>query len=179
MDDRILISGIIAKDRRSLDRFYTRFAPALERFIAAKVSDPHDAQDILQDTLFAFLEGLRDFSFRSSLTTYLYSICNHKVIDFYRRRKFRHLVFSQIRGLEEMVSPFISPEDTLDGKIVAARIEQSLSRILPRYRRLLIAKYGENRSASFIADQFSISVKSVESALFRARKAFVRAFVVA
>ena len=39
-----------------------------------KVNNQFDAEEILQDTLFAFLEALRDFHGTSSLKTFLFAI---------------------------------------------------------------------------------------------------------
>ncbi|OGG01625.1 hypothetical protein A2Z33_07610 [Candidatus Gottesmanbacteria bacterium RBG_16_52_11] len=177
MDDVKLIDGILRRDRRALARFYQAYAPRLSRLIGRKISDPHDAEEVLQDTLFAFLEGLRDFSGRSSLTTYIYAITNHKITDYYRRRKIRHTVFSRTGGLEQLISPVVSPEDEMEARLLADRIRVALSRILPRHRRLLESKYVEELPVAQIAKRLSLTLKSAESALFRARKSFVKAFV--
>ena len=177
MDDAILIPKILARDRRALLLFYHRYAPKMSRFIAGKVGNPADAEEILQDTLFAFLEALRDFQGQSNIQTFLFSICHHKVIDYYRRKKIKHAVFSQMPQLEVLISQLSGPEEQLDAVLVKEKIQAVLGRLLPRHRQLLILKYLDGLSVAEIAKQLTLSFKSVESQLFRARKAFVEHFI--
>ena len=177
MDDAILIPKILARDRRALLLFYHRYAPKMSRFIAGKVGNPADAEEILQDTLFAFLEAIRDFQGKSNIQTFLFSICHHKVIDYYRRKKIKHAVFSQMPQLEVLISQLSGPEEQLDAVLVKEKIQAVLGRLLPRHRQLLILKYLDGLSVAEIAKQLTLSFKSVESQLFRARKAFVEHFI--
>ncbi len=177
MDDATLIKRLFARDRRSVYAFYHEYAPQLRRYIHGRVSHEQDAEEILQDTLFAFLEGLRDFQGKSSIRTYLYSISQHKIIDYYRRKKLKHLVFSQEPQLEMLVSPLVGPEAALDEALVKEKIHKVLASIAPVYRQVLVLKYLEHVPVEEIARKLSISFKSAESRLFRAWKNFVEIFL--
>jgi RNA polymerase sigma-70 factor (ECF subfamily) len=176
-DDNILIEQILARDRRALALFYRRYSPKLIALIRSKVYNQADGEEILQDTLFGFLEAIRDFQGASSVKTFLFSICHHKIIDYYRRKKIRQMVFSQTPNLEALVSPLLNPEEELDMALLKEKISTVLSRILPRYRQLLVSKYVDNLSVDEVAKKFTLSFKSAESQLFRARKAFVELFL--
>lgn len=160
-----------------MSAFYHRFAPELRRYIGCRVNLPEDADEILQDTLFSFLEGLRDFRKESSVRTYLFSICQHKIIDFYRRKKLKHVVFSRVPQLEMLVSPVLGPEEELDVTLVQEKIRAVFVRLLPAYRQILKLKYFEHVSVEEIAKKLAITFKSAESRLFRARRAFVELFL--
>ena len=177
MDDATIIPKILARDRRALLLFYRRYAPKLTRYIAGKVNNPADAEEILQDTLFAFLEAIRDFQGKSNIQTFLFSICQHKIVDFYRKKKLKHAVFSQMPQLEAIVSPLVSPEEQLDATLVKEKIHAVLDRLLPRYRQILLLKYLDGFSVAEIAKHMTMTFKSAESQLFRARKAFVEHFI--
>lgn len=177
MNESELVEKILQKDRQALSIFYKTFAPKLSRFISIRIANPKDAEELLQDTLFSFLEALRDYEHKSSLQTYLYSICHHKVIDYYRRKKLKHFVFSQIPQLETLISPLMTPEAEYDARALQEKITKTLNTILPKYKKVLLSKYADNLSVVDIARNFAVTVKSAESILFRARKAFVKAFV--
>lgn len=177
MDDTTLIDHLFAHDRQAVSSFYRRFAPELKRYISCRVNQPEDADEILQDTLFSFLEGLRDFRKESSVRTYLFSICQHKVIDFYRRKKIKHIVFSQVPQLEMLVSPVLGPEEELDATLVQEKIRAVFARLLPAYRQILKLKYLDHVAVEDIARKLTITFKSAESRLFRARRAFVELFL--
>ncbi|OGG14196.1 hypothetical protein A2875_04880 [Candidatus Gottesmanbacteria bacterium RIFCSPHIGHO2_01_FULL_46_14] len=177
MEDSTLLRHILARDRRALAVFYRTYAPKLRRFIGAKVNDGRDGEEILQDTLFGFLESIRDFQGKSNLQTFLFSICSHKIIDFYRRRKIKQVVFSRMPQLEALVSPLMSPEDELDTVFLKEKVMTVFSKLLPNYKRVLVLKYFDHMSVSEIAQKLTITLKSAESQLFRARRAFVELFV--
>lgn len=177
MEEKTLIFQILARDRRALSVFYHRYTPGIAAYVRAKVANPQDAEEVLQDTLFAFLEAIRDFHGQASIKTFLFSICHHKVVDFYRKKKLKQLVFSRAPNLEALVSPLLGPEEELDMTILKEKIARVLSRLLPHYRAILVSKYMDNLSVADIAHRFAVSFKSAESQLFRARKAFVELFL--
>lgn len=176
MNDQELVQRILSRDRKALHIVYTTYTPKLLRFISTKVANPHDAEEILQDTLFAFLEAVRDFEGKARISTFLFSICQHKIVDYYRRKKLRHIVFSQMPTLEELVSPLLGPEEEMDVTIVRERLKKTFDLLLPKYRMVLRMKYEEDLPVEVIATTLHMTFKSVESMLFRARKAFGEAF---
>ncbi|OGG24096.1 hypothetical protein A3A79_02775 [Candidatus Gottesmanbacteria bacterium RIFCSPLOWO2_01_FULL_43_11b] len=175
--DAKLVDKILRRDKRALSLFYRTYAPALRRYIGGKIANHLDAEEILQDSLFAFLEAIRDFGGRSSIKTFLFSITNHKIIDFYRRKKMKHIVFSKLPQLSELISPLLNPEEVLDEAQFKEKVARALSRLIPRYRQIITLKYLDNISVTDIARELAISFKSAESRLFRARKAFVELFL--
>ncbi|MCL4360415.1 sigma-70 family RNA polymerase sigma factor [Patescibacteria group bacterium] len=177
MSNSDVIRRMLVGDKRALTSFYKTYAPRLLGYIEEKVNNPKDAEEILQDTLFAFLDGLRDFNGTSSVSTFLYAICRHKVADYYRRKKVKQVVFSRMPQLETLVSPLLTPEEELDSRLFHDRIHRTLGRIIPRYREILLLKYMDNLTVEDIADRLATTLKGAESQLFRARKAFVEAFL--
>lgn len=177
MNDTEIVNKILARDRSALHAFYRAYTPRLARFIHSKVSVKEDGEEILQDTLFAFLEALRDFHGKSSLETFLFAIASHKIIDFYRRRKLKQIVFSQAPQLEAIISPLLNPEEQLDITLLKEKINKVMSRLLPHYRQILTFKYLDNLSVGEIAKKLAVTFKSAESQLFRARKAFIELFI--
>jgi RNA polymerase sigma-70 factor, ECF subfamily len=177
MNDTQLIEKILLKDKRALYHFYRTYTPELSRLIAGKISNPHDADEVLSDTLYAFLEAIRDFAGKSSIRTFLFSIAGHKIIDYYRRKKIKQIMFSQVPRLEALVSPLLSPEDVFETESLKLKINSVFNGLMPKYRIALLAKYMDNLTVEEIAEKFTVTLKSAESILFRARKAFVKAFI--
>ena len=96
MTEQDLISGMLAGDEEALKFFYRAFYFRLFRYISRKISVYEDAEEISQDVLMACVEGLRDFTGKSSLYTYLCAIANHKAIDYYRNRHRRYSAVIQL-----------------------------------------------------------------------------------
>lgn len=51
-----------------------------------KTSSPETAEDLVQDTFLAATEKLSSFKKESSAKTWLFSILNHKIIDYFRKK---------------------------------------------------------------------------------------------
>ena len=55
------------------------------RFATAKLRDPDQAEEVVQEALLAAIEGIASFSRQAALRTWLTSILKFKIIDFQRR----------------------------------------------------------------------------------------------
>ena len=175
--DKLLVNQLLSRNERALNDFYHTYAPQLLGFIRTKVGSEADVEEIAQDTLFALLEGLRDFTFQSSLKTYLFSIAHHKIVDFYRKKKLKKIVFSQLAsGLELVRAEGVEPEELFTQQMIAEKITTVLKKLAPKQAKILVLKYVEGRGVNEIAQKMSITFKSAESLLFRARKAFVKLY---
>jgi RNA polymerase sigma-70 factor (ECF subfamily) len=72
----------------------------LYRFALIRVKDPHVAEDLVQDTFVAALEGLASFKGGSSTQTWLVGILKHKVMDYFRKSA-REIPSTGLGTLEE------------------------------------------------------------------------------
>jgi len=176
MDDCNLIQRLLAKDEQALREFYRIYTPDVLRYVRHKITDPHEADDIFQETLYAFLEAIRDFHGDARIRTFLFSICRHKIIDHYRKKKIIHAVFSRSPELEEIISPLMGPEESLDVELVKEKIKDTFAVLLPQYRYMLYLRYIVNMPVMEIAKKLAVTIKSAESVLTRAKKAFVKAY---
>lgn len=174
--ENIRLAKTLLSHKQSFERFYHEYAPKLRGYLRVKIESEDDAEEVLQDTFFSFLEALRDFRGQSQVATYLISICRNKTIDYYRKKKIKSVVFSHVPQLESLVSTILAPEEVYDKHILQEKIKRTMKKILPLYRDLLLCKYDEEMSVEAIASRFRLSFKSAEAKLFRARKAFVLAF---
>lgn len=175
-DERQIVSEILSGNEKSLRFFYLHFARSLKSYISKKIANSEDVEEILQDTLLATIEAMRDFSFRSSLFTFICAIANHKIIDFYRRKKIKNIVFSRFEEIEPLLTTLFGPEDALDEELLRAKIKETYRKISPNYQLIIKLKYVYGYSVSEIACKLTVSFKSAESQLFRARRAFAQAF---
>jgi RNA polymerase sigma-70 factor, ECF subfamily len=172
MSERELVTHILSGHEPSLHLFYKTHSSKLTAFVRKRIGEEKDVEEIVQDTFMACLEAFRDFTFACSLSTFLCSIAKRKVVDFYRKKKLKRLLFSQFPQLESILSVLTTPEDALDEKLLVERIETTFGKLAPRYTKVLRLKYVEGLSVEEIARDLSTSFKSVESMLFRARRAF-------
>lgn len=58
---------------------------AVFNYLRLKLPSPHDAQDVLQETLLAAWRGFDDYRAQAAPRTWLLAIARHKCADFFRR----------------------------------------------------------------------------------------------
>lgn len=68
------------------DSELNRLRPTLMRFAVLQLRDPQSAEDVVQDTLLAALQGRERFAGRAQLKTWLISILKNKIVDRIRQR---------------------------------------------------------------------------------------------
>lgn len=133
--------------------------------VACKWAKPGaDAEDLVQETFLAALQGLRHFEGRSSFRTWLVVILNRQAALWLRRR-----------GIRKTLA---LPED---GNVAAASNEQSqaearmdlgslLEHLNPEFREVLVLREIEGLSYDEIAAALNVPRGTVESRIFRARE---------
>jgi RNA polymerase sigma-70 factor, ECF subfamily len=172
-NERELVRRILANDERALRSFYSAYKDKIYRFALLKISERKDAEEIFSDIFISAIGSLRDFTFSCSLSTYLYGIAKHKIIDYYRKQKIHDVLFSKIGNTSLLVSQLLTPEQEYSREESRKIIENVLRTLLPKYEKIIRLKYLEGLSVREIAILLSKSIKQTEALLFRARRSFV------
>lgn len=146
--------------------------PKLKNYVFSKVSDLHEAEEILQETLIAVSLSYPSFQGKSSFFTWICGIANHEVADFYRRKRIKTLLFSRFPFLENLASEALIPDEELEKQELRKEVKHILSCLSEGYGKILRLKYYQGFSMVQIARDLKLTVKAVESRLSRARKAF-------
>src|ERR1700740_2180303 len=74
------------QDQRITDAF-SRDQPRLRNFIRRRVSDPRDAEDILQDVFYELVEANRLLMPIDHITGWLFRVARNRIIDLFRKKK--------------------------------------------------------------------------------------------
>ncbi|HEX8923746.1 MAG TPA: RNA polymerase sigma factor [Patescibacteria group bacterium] len=152
--------------------FYNKYYLSVRGFIKKKIDDEDVVEELSNDTLMAAYNSLENFDGRCSEFSFICSIANHKIIDYYRKKKLKTILFSTSPIFEEIADDAISPErDALKNEL-KAEIKKTFKEIGAGYRKILRLKYVKGLKVSEIAEVLEMSVKAVESKLMRARKRF-------
>jgi RNA polymerase sigma-70 factor, ECF subfamily len=171
------ISKIIAGEKIALLVFYKKIRPYLERFFLSKVANHKDRDELIADTIISIIDSLPQFQYKSKFSTWMYAVARHELIDYYRRKKIKNLIFSHFPWLENIISKALGPQLILLEKEKKQDIYRALKKLNEGYGEILRLRYLEGLSVSQIANKLEISYKAAESRLSRARLAFRKVFV--
>jgi RNA polymerase sigma-70 factor (ECF subfamily) len=157
-----------------LKKLYRKYQKRLLNFILQKVKKQEDAEEILQDTFLSALDSLPLFRQEASFYTWLCAIAKHEIADFYRKRRLKTIVFSRFPKLGKVVSQALSPDAALEARELEEEMIRCFKSLSEGYARILRLKYVDGLSYKAIGKKLKQPVKTIESRLFRARKAFAK-----
>lgn len=176
LNEKKIVSAIIAKDETALFELYKQYRNPLFRYIYNQLKDKSLAEEITQDVFLDFIEALRDFHFQASLKTFIFSIARNKVIDVIRRKKVKKILFSSLPAYVVENITQVMFDDTLEKKELAEKMKTVLQALPNDYQLVLRLKYMEGKRVKLIAEKLSLTFKATESLIYRARKMFVKVF---
>ena len=168
-NDQEIVASLLAGDKKILHHFYHQASKKLRTYFLFHTADPQDCDELIQDTFLHFLDALPLFHYQSSLMTFITSIAQHEVADYWRKKYAKRLIHT-IPILKNIIAPIQTSERT------ALKFHQALEttyqRLKPQQSALLRMKYEDALSVKEIAAKLGWSTKAVECQLYRARKAF-------
>ncbi|MCL5435310.1 MAG: sigma-70 family RNA polymerase sigma factor, partial [Patescibacteria group bacterium] len=105
-----------------------------------------------------------------------YKIAHNKTVDYYRKRKIKSILLSQVPYLDIVAAEINQPEFQFEKNKVKDKIESAFRSLPDIYRKILKLRYEEQMPVKQIAEVFNLSFKATESLLFRARQNFKLAY---
>jgi RNA polymerase sigma factor (sigma-70 family) len=188
-----LIDLLKTDEKRALKEIFSRYQQDIIRFLTLKLSGNRElAEELYQETAIGFIRSValkkQRFSSDDKIKNYLLTVAYNKLRDNYRRRKSRDkretlFTSSTDLGKELQIVDTItsSPEESVmeidQAKKLQTATESAMATLKEGYRQVLELKFTDGLSNPDIAKKMGLSVKAVESLLFRAKKAFKKSFM--
>jgi RNA polymerase sigma-70 factor, ECF subfamily len=171
-----LVEGVISGDSKSVAEFYKLYSPRILSYLVQRLPTEEDAQEILNDVFLDAIDSLSILKKSENLQAWLYKIAHHKTVDYYRKRKIKSILLSQVPYLEIVASEIHQPEFQFEKNKIRDRIESAFLSLPDLYRKVLKLHYEDMLPIKEIARILKLSFKATESLLFRARQSFKLAY---
>jgi RNA polymerase sigma-70 factor (ECF subfamily) len=173
MTDEILAKRAL-KDQAAFAELVNRYQDKLRRYVSrlAKLEET-DIDDILQEAFIKVYLNLNDFDADLKFSSWLYRIVHNETINHFRKRSVKYEVGLDIES-EEKSSEFWEEEGIkrVDQLIDNEKIKETLNKLSPHYRDVLILKYFEEKSYEEISDILQKPPGTIASWLNRAKEQF-------
>jgi len=171
-----LIKDILNGDRNAVVNFYKTYSSRITHFVQRKLPREEDAQEIVNDIFLEAIDNLPKLQKHEHLNAWLYSIARNKIADYYRKRKVKSVLFSQMPFLEIIEKELHQPEFELEKNRIRSKIETTLHNLSKKYRNIILMHYEENMPIKKVSEKLKISFQATQSLLFRARQAFKKTY---
>lgn len=143
----------------SLDEFYSNHVNKIFTYCKYRISDYQDAQDLTSDTFHKFIKanGLD----KPNPTGYLYTICQHNIIDYYRSH-------DKPTSTLECIDKELSYQDSFADQIQArTELIALLDQIDPETKELILLKYVQDLDPVTISHIINKSESATKSIIYR------------
>ena len=157
-------------DRAAFDELVRRTYVDTYTLAVRLTGNEEDARDVVQETYLRAWKGLKRFRGDAAFTTWLYRITanvSYTLVDRRRRRR-----TSPIEDVPEQIDIGVEArtEDLVGATLGLSELAESLDRLSPSLRSLVILKDVYGLSHEEIAEDLGISVSAAKVRLHRGRK---------
>jgi RNA polymerase sigma-70 factor (ECF subfamily) len=164
--DALLMGQAATGDLAAFEELVMRHQSAAWALAYHYLSDPAEAEDIVQEAFLRLLESAHRYRPMAKFRTYFNRIVVRLCLDF---RSKKRPVYCET--MPEKAETGNNPELFLHKKETANELKRALEALPPTQRMALLLRYLEDFTYSEIADAMNISTKAVDSLLQRGRQA--------
>ncbi|MDO8989498.1 MAG: sigma-70 family RNA polymerase sigma factor [Sideroxyarcus sp.] len=174
MDTTITANALMADEDKRITDTISQERGRLRNFIRRRVPDASEAEDILQDVFFEYVEAYRLPAPIEQVGAWLFRVARNRIID--RFRKKREVQLPQVAGGEDegpwldevLPSPDGGPEAAYARSVLLEELLAALGELPKEQREVFIAHELEGRSFKELAAE---SGESMNTLLARKRYA--------
>ena len=164
-------------DQLAYGELLGRYRDAIYFMLLKMVNSPVDAEDLTIEAFGKAFKNIDQYTPNFAFSTWLFKIATNNCIDFIRKKRTSHVSLDQTMDGEDSLSPSsliqsdsLDPESTLINKQKIKHMRKIVSRLKPRYRKLVELRYFKEYSYDEIAAELDIPIGTVKAQLFRARE---------
>jgi RNA polymerase sigma factor (sigma-70 family) len=173
--DFMLVQRATSGDQRAFAELMGRYRDAIYYMLLKMVNNASDAEDLTIEAFGKAFKNITQYAPNYAFSTWLFKIATNNCIDFIRKKKASHVSLDHNDEEHEKASmdlqaPVLDPEESLinDQKIKLMR--SVVSKLKPRYRKLIELRYFNELSYEEISVELELPIGTVKAQLFRARE---------
>lgn len=171
MEEATTIDWMTTEQDRRISAAVQKERARLRNFIRKRVADEADAEDILQDVFYEFVQAYRLMKPIEQAGAWLFRVARNRIIDLYRKR--RHDPLRDQANFEEggdslnlqdlLPSPDSGPETAFARSLLLAELDEALEELPEEQREVFIAHEFEGRSFRELSASSGVSVNTLLS----------------
>ncbi len=173
--DFILVQRATSGDQRAFAELMGRYRDAIYYMLLKMVNNASDAEDLTIEAFGKAFKNITQYAPNYAFSTWLFKIATNNCIDFIRKKKANHISLDHNDEEHEKASmdiqaPVMDPEESLINEQKIRLMRSVVSKLKPRYRKLIELRYFNELSYEEIAEELELPIGTVKAQLFRARE---------
>ena len=171
MDEALRKQWLMAEQDQKISETIDREKTRLRNFIRKRVADQGDAEDILQEVFYEFVETYRLMKPIEQVGAWMFRVARNRITDLFRKKRPELLMNEpavtedgEVLTLEELLpSPDAGPEAAYARTVLLDELEDALEELPEEQREVFLAHEIEGRSFKELAVETGLSVNTLLS----------------
>ncbi len=167
LSDIKLYQAFLNGDNNSFDQLMIKYRLDLIKFLLNFVNNVESAEDIAQDSFLYMIINKKEYDFKYSLKTYLYTIAKSRALNYLKYKK------NELSIDDERIEIFDVDnrvEELLELKEEQSKVASAIHKLKPEYQRVLYLFYFEELKYKEISQILNISMPKTKMLINRAKK---------
>ncbi|VAW00075.1 RNA polymerase ECF-type sigma factor [hydrothermal vent metagenome] len=165
-----LLTYMAGGDKAAFAEFYRQLEKPVFRFIAKKLNDPVEANDILHEVFMDVWRSAGKFEGRSKVKTWVFGIAYRKTMDHFRK-------YSRLTVTDEM--PDLADDSSDANTCLAASQEAEhlkfcMDGLKPEHRTVIDLAFYEDMTYGEISKVANVPEGTIKTRIFHAKKLLLR-----
>jgi len=167
----------VSANQLNFDEVYQKYYSVILNYIKFKINHIEDAEELTSEVFVKVFKHLNEYKPEiSTINTWLHNIANNTIIDFFRtNHRDKYINVSDFADAEtgKEVFQFVGDNSanlSIENKELSNSIKNALLTLKPKYKRIAILYFIQDKPYNEIAELCEIPLGSVKGMIFRVRE---------
>ncbi len=164
-------------DQKAFAELLGRYRDTIYFMLLKMVNNPVDAEDLTIEAFGKAFKNISQYTPNYAFSTWLFKIATNNCIDFIRKKRGNTISLDHTFDEDDSLAPSASiqsespdPENHMINQQKVNIMREVVSKLKPRYRRLVELRYFNEFSYEEISRELDLPIGTVKAQLFRARE---------
>lgn len=173
--DYVLVQQATKGDQKAFADLMGRYKDAIYFMLIKMVNNSSDAEDLTIEAFGKAFKNIQQYTPNYAFSTWLFKIATNNCIDFIRKKKATTISLDQNdddpdKASTDIQASILDPEEEMIKAQKQKMLREIVSKLKPRYRKLIELRYFKEYSYEEIAEELELPIGTVKAQLFRARE---------
>lgn len=166
LDEMLLLNRIRNNDLKAFETLFRLYYAPLCRYADSFVNEMPVSEEIVQDLFYLLWKDRKQIRIQLSVKSYLYMAIRNRAFHHIKHMQVKESYFDSLTANPD--SDDRTPADELEYKELESQLARSLQRLPERQSRIFRMNRFDGKKYSEIAQELSLSVKTVEAEMTKA-----------
>jgi len=166
-DSRLLVA-LQADDPTAFETIYNRMASKLLHYVNSRIQNREQSEEIVQEIFVSLWVRRQEIDIHNSIEAYLYAAAKYQLLNYIRSESVRNKYAEHFALFTSMQSE--NTEELINLTDLKTAIEEHVSQLPPKCQQVFRLSRFTGKSIQEIADEMSISTRTVENYITQALK---------